>query len=65
MKSKEQIYKDVKELVEAQDKKNNSERTDIPTEEKEAIINQAYKTYKRQSEKLYDILDHAYLDFIA
>ena len=74
MKSKEQIYKDVKELVEAQDKKNylvyykifldNSERTDIPTEE-EAIINQAYKTYKRQSEKLYDILDHAYLDFIA
>ena len=75
MKSKEQIYKDVKELVEAQDKKNylvyykifldNSERTDIPTEEKEAIINQAYKTYKRQSEKLYDIVDHAYLDFIA
>jgi len=75
MKTKEQIYKDVKELVEAQDKKNylayykifldNSERIDIPTEEKEAIINQAYKTYKRQSEKLYDILDHAYLDFIA
>ena len=51
MKSKKQIYEDVKELVEAQDKKNylayykifldNSERTDIPTEEKEAIINQA------------------------
>lgn len=75
MKSKEQIYKDVKELVEAQDKKNylvyykifldNSERTDISTEEKEAIINKAYSKYKRQSEKLYDILDHAYLDFIA
>lgn len=46
MKSKKQIYEDVKELVEAQDKKNylayykifldNSGRTDIPTEEKEA-----------------------------
>ena len=75
MKSKEQIYKDVKELVEAQDKKNylvyykifldNSERTDIPTEEKEAIINQAYSKYKQQSAELYDILDHAYLDFIS
>ena len=52
MKSKEQIYNDVKELVEAQDKENylvyykifldNSGRHDIPTEEKEAIINQAY-----------------------
>lgn len=74
MKSKEQIYKDVKELVEAQDKKNylvyykifldNSERTDIPTEEKEAIINQAYKTYKRQEEQLEEILDLAYIDLM-
>lgn len=75
MKTKEQIYKDVKELVEAQDKKNylayykifldNSGRTDISTEEKEAIINQAYSKYKQQEAGLYDILDHAYLDFIA
>lgn len=75
MKSKEQIYNDVKELVEAQDKENylvsykifldNSGRHDIPTEEKEAIINQAYSKYKQQSAELYDILDHAYLDFIA
>jgi hypothetical protein len=75
MKSKKQIYEDVKELVEAQDKKNylayykifldNSERTDIPTEEKEAIINKAYSKYKQQEAELYDILDHAYLDFIA
>lgn len=74
MKSKEQIYKDVKELVEAQDKKNylvyykifldNSERTDIPTEEKEAIINQAYKTYKRKEEQLEEILDLAYIDLM-
>ena len=75
MKSKEQIYNDVKELVEAQDKEHylvyykifldNSGRHDIPTEEKEAIINQAYSKYKQQSAELYDILDHAYLDFIA
>lgn len=75
MKSKEQIYKDVKELVKAQDKKNylvyykifldNSERTDIPTEEKEAIINQAYKTYKRKEEQLEEILDLAYLDLVT
>lgn len=75
MKSKKQIYEDVKELVEAQDKKNylvyykifldNSERTDISTEEKEAIINKAYSKYKQQEVELYDILDHAYLDFIA
>ena len=60
MKSKEQIYKDVKELVEAQDKKNylayykifldNSGRTDIPTEELLSIkhtklINDNQKNY--------------------
>lgn len=75
MKSKEQIYNDVKELVEAQDKENylayykvfldNSGRHDIPTEEKEEIINQAYSKYEQQSAELYDILDHAYLDFIS
>ena len=75
MKTKEQIYNDVKELVEAQDKENylvyykifldNSKRHDIPTEEKETIINQAYANYKQQEAELYDILDHAYLDYIA
>lgn len=74
MKSKKQIYEDVKELVEAQDKKNylayykifldNSGRTDISTEEKEAIINQAYKTYKRKEEQLEEILDLAYIDLM-
>ena len=75
MKTKEQIYNDVKELVEAQDKENylvyykifldNSGRHDISTEEKENIINQAYSKYEQQSAELYDILDHAYLDYIA
>lgn len=75
MKSKEQIYNDVKELVEAQDKENylayykvfldNSKRHDIPTEEKEAIIKAAYETYKQQETELYDILDLAYLDLVT
>ena len=75
MKTKEQIYNDVKELVEAQDKENylvyykifldNSKRHDIPTEEKEEIIAEAYAIYKRQSEELEELLDLAYLDYIA
>ena len=75
MKTKEQIYNDVKELVEAQYKQNylvyykifldNSGRHDIPTEEKEEIIEEAYAIYKRQSEELEEILDLAYLDYIA
>lgn len=75
MKTKEQIYNDVKELVEAQDKENylayykvfldNSKRHDIPTEEAEEIIAEAYAIYKLKSAELYSILDQAYLDFIA
>ena len=75
MKSKEQIYEETRELVNKQDKENylayykvfldNSKRHDIPTEEKENIINQAYSKYEQQSAELYDILDHAYLDFIS
>lgn len=74
MKTKEQIYNDVKELVEAQDKENylayykifldNSGRHDISTEEKEEIINKAYKTYKRKEEQLEEILDLAYIDLM-
>ena len=75
MKTKQEIYENTREMVNKQDKENyliyykvfldNSKRHDIPTEEKEAIINQAYSKYKQQSAELYDILDHAYLDFIA
>ncbi len=74
MKTKEQIYNDVKELVEAQDKENylayykvfldNSGRHDISTEEKKTIINKAYKTYKRKEEQLEEILDLAYIDLM-
>ena len=75
MKSKQEIYENTREMVNKQDKENylayykvfldNSKRHDIPTEEKEAIINKAYSKYKQQEAELYDILDHAYLDFIA
>lgn len=75
MKSKEQIYNDVKELVEAQDKENylayykvfldNSGRHDIPTEEVEAIIADAYAVYKHKEAELEEILDLAYLDLVT
>ena len=75
MKSKKQIYEDVKELVEAQDKKNylayykifldNSGRHDISTEEVEAIIADAYAVYKHKEAELEEILDLAYLDLVT
>lgn len=74
MKSREQIYKETIELVEAQDKQNyleyyrvfleNSSRHDIPTEEKEEIIADAYAIYKHQEEELEEILDLAYIDLM-
>lgn len=75
MKSKKQIYEDIKELVEAQEKQNyleyykvfleNSNRHDIPTEEKESIIADAYAVYKHKEAESEEILDLAYLDYIA
>lgn len=75
MKSKKQIYEDIKELVETQNKQNylvyykifldNSGRHDISTEEVEAIIADAYAVYKHKEAELEEILDHAYLDFIS
>lgn len=75
MKSKQEIYNNTVELIEKQEKENylvyykvfldNSGRHDIPTEEKEAIINQAYETYKKQSEELEEIRELAYLDLVA
>mgnify|MGYP006976150147 CR=1 FL=1 len=71
MKSKEQIYNDVK----AQDKENylayykifldNSGRHDISTEEVEAIIADAYAVYKHKEAELEEILDLAYLDLVT
>lgn len=75
MKTKEQIYQDTRELVNKQDKENylvyykvfleNSSRNDIPTEEKEAIIADAYAVYKHKEAELEEILDLAYLDLVT
>ena len=74
MKTKEQIYQDTREIVNRQDKANylayykvfleNSNRNDIPQEEKESIIKAAYETYKQQEAELYDILDYVRLDLL-
>lgn len=75
MKTKEQIYQDTREMVNKQDKENylvyykvfldNSKRHDIPTEEKEAIIADAYAVYKHKEAELEEILELAYLDLVA
>ena len=75
MKTKEQIYEETRELVNKQDKENylvyykvfleNSSRNDIPTEEKEAIIADAYAVYKHKEAELEEILELAYLDLVA
>lgn len=74
MKSKQEIYNNTVELIEKQEKENylvyykvfleNSSRHDMTTEEKEAIINQAYETYKKQSEELEEIRELAYIDLM-
>ena len=74
MKSKKEIYDNTVALIEQQEKENyliyykvfleNSSRHDMTTEEKEAIINQAYETYKKQSEELEEIRELAYLDLM-
>ena len=75
MKTKEQIYQDTREMVNKQDKQNyleyyrvfleNSSRHDIPTEEVEAIIADAYAVYKHKEAELEEILDLAYLDLVT
>ena len=74
MKSKREIYNNTVELIEKQEKENylvyykvfldNSGRHDIPTEEIEKIISEAYSTYKRQSEELEEIRELAYIDLM-
>ena len=74
MKSKQEIYNNTVELIEKQEKENylvyykvflaNSRRHDIPTEEIEKIISEAYSTYKRQSEELEEIRELAYIDLM-
>ena len=74
MKTKQEIYENTREMVNKQDKENyliyykvfldNSKRHDIPTEEVEAIIADAYAVYKHKEAELEEILDLAYIDLM-
>lgn len=74
MKTKEQIYNETREMINNQDQENyleyykvfleNSSRHDIPTEEVEAIIADAYAVYKHKEAELEEILDLAYIDLM-
>ena len=73
--TKQEIYNNTREMINQQDKENyleyykvyldNKERRDIPTEEIEEIVADAYAIYKHKEAELYDILDLAYLDLMA
>ena len=75
MKTKQEIYENTREMVNKQDKENyltyykvfldNSGRHDIPTEEVEAIIADAYAVYKHKEAELEEIRELAYLDLVA
>lgn len=73
--TKQEIYNNTREMINQQDKENyleyykvyldNKDRRDIPTEEIEEIVADAYAIYKHKEAELYDILDLAYLDLMA
>lgn len=73
--TKQEIYNNTREMINEQDKENyleyykvyldNKDRRDIPTEEIEEIVADAYAIYKHKEAELYDILDLAYLDLMA
>lgn len=73
--TKQEIYNNTREMINKQDKENymeyykvyldNKDRRDIPTEEIEEIVADAYAIYKHKEAELYDILDLAYLDLMA
>lgn len=72
--TKQEIYNNTREMINKQDKENymeyykvyldNKDRRDIPTEEIEEIVADAYAIYKHKEAELYDILDLAYLDLM-
>lgn len=73
--TKQEIYNNTREMINQQDKENyleyykvyldNKDRRDIPTEEIEEIVADAYAIYKHKEAELYEILDLAYLDLMA
>ena len=73
-KTKQEIYNETRQLINAQDKANyleyykvyleNKDRRDVTTEEIEEIVADAYAIYKHKEAELYDILDMAYMDLM-
>lgn len=73
MKSKKQIYEETQDLVLKTNTDNYMEylktyrqafNSNITQEEKDDIRKKAYEEYQRKENELYDILTHAYMDYI-
>lgn len=73
MKSKEQIYEETQDMVLKQNTDNYMEylriyrqafNSNITQEEKDDIRKKAYEEYQRKENDLYDILTHAYMDYM-
>ena len=73
MKTKEQIYKETQDMVLKQTTDNYMEylriyrqafNSNVTQEEKDDIRKKAYEEYQRKENELYDILAHAYMDYM-
>lgn len=73
MKSKKQIYEETQDMVLKQNTDNYMEylriyrqafNSNITQEEKDDIRKKAYEEYQRKENDLYDILTHAYMDYM-
>lgn len=73
MKSKEQIYNEIQDLVLKTNTDNYMEylktfrqvfNSNMTQEEKDDIRKKAYEEYLKKEEDLYDILTHAYMDYM-
>lgn len=73
MKTKEQIYNEIQDLVLKTNTDNYMEylktfrqvfNSNMTQEEKDDIRKKAYEEYLKKEEDLYDILTHAYMDYM-
>lgn len=73
MKSKKQIYEETQDLVLKTNTDNYMEylktyrqafNSSVTQEEKDDIRKKAYEEYQRKENELYDILTHAYMDYM-
>ena len=73
MKSKEQIYEETQDMVLKTNTDNYMEylktyrqafNSNMTQEEKDDIRKKAYEEYQRKENDLYDILTHAYMDYM-